>query len=92
MARTEVKLASRPGQRTIATGAPRRLPAVLQRAVDYLGEVWVELKRVDWPTRRELVSSTFVVVFVLLITAIYLGSFDYIFTILVKRWLLQQQP
>ncbi len=91
MARTtEVKLAPRPAQRPMKPAVPRQWPAPIERVIGYLREVWVELNRVDWPTRRELVSSTIVVVIVLLVMAIYLGSFDWIYTVLVKRFLLQQ--
>jgi preprotein translocase subunit SecE len=91
MARTtEVKLAPRPAQRAVKAAVPRQWPAPIQRVADYLREVWIELNRVDWPTRKELVSSTIVVVVLLLVMSFYLGSFDYIYTVLVKRFLLQQ--
>jgi len=91
MARTtEVKLAPRPVQRPAKAAVPRQWPAPIQRVVDYLREVWIELNRVDWPSRKELISSTIVVVVVVLLMAVYLGFFDYIYTVLVKRFLLQQ--
>ena len=94
MARTtEVKPAPRPAPRPAGQKPqpPRRQwPAPIERVIGYLREVWVELNRVDWPTRRELVSSTIVVVIVLLAMSIYLGFFDYLYTVLVKRFLLQQ--
>ncbi len=91
MARTtEVKLAPRPAQRPMKPAIPRQWPAPIERVTGYLREVWVELNRVDWPTRRELVSSTIVVVIVLLALSLYLGFFDYVYTVLVKRFLLQQ--
>lgn len=91
MARTtDMKLAPRSAQRAVRPAAPRRLPAIFQTGVGYLREVWTELNRVDWPSRRELISSTFIVVFVLVITAAYLGLFDYIYTVAIKRWLLPQ--
>jgi preprotein translocase subunit SecE len=91
MARTtEVKMAVRPAQRPVKVAVPRQWPAVVQRVADYLREVWIELNRVNWPTRRELVSSTVVVVVVLVVMAVFLGSFDYVYTVLVKRFLLQQ--
>jgi preprotein translocase subunit SecE len=89
MARTtDVKVGSRPAPRPVREGAPRRLPAVVQRVPDYLREVNIELRRVDWPTRTELVRMSIVVLVVLLLLALYLGAFDYVFTVVVKRWLL----
>ncbi len=94
MARTtEVKVAPRPAQRPAGQKPQpprRRWPAPVERVIGYLREVWTELNRVDWPSRKELISSTIVVVVVILVMAAYLGSFDYIYTVLVKRFLLQQ--
>jgi len=93
MARTtEAKPGSRPMQRQVRAAAPRRWPAFIERIIGYLREVWVELNRVDWPSRRELISMTIVVVVVLTVMAIYLGIFDYIYTVLVKRVLLPPSP
>ncbi|MGH2400596.1 MAG: preprotein translocase subunit SecE [bacterium] len=88
MARTEAKLASRP----MKVASPRRMPAFVERIVQYLREVWVELNRVEWPSRREMISMTIVVIIVLLVMAIYLGIFDYIYTVIIKRWLLRLPP
>jgi preprotein translocase subunit SecE len=85
---TDIKVAPRP----VKVAAPRRLPAVVERVVRYLREVWVELNRVEWPSRRELISMTIVVVVVLLVMAIYLGIFDYLYTVLIKQWLLRPAP
>jgi preprotein translocase subunit SecE len=65
------------------------LPAVVERVVTYLREVRIELSRVNWPTRLELTRMSIVVLIVLLVMAIYLGTFDYIYTVVIKRWLLQ---
>jgi preprotein translocase SecE subunit len=91
MARTtEVKLASRPASKPVKAETPRRLPALVERAVTYLREVRVELSRVEWPSRIELIRMSIVVIIVLVLLAVYLGTFDYIYTVVIKRWLLQQ--
>jgi len=66
--------------------------ATAGRIVAYLREVRVELNRVDWPTRTELMRMSLVVLIVLLVVALYLGLFDYIYTVIIKRWLLQPVP
>ncbi|MGH2403987.1 MAG: preprotein translocase subunit SecE [bacterium] len=88
MARTEAKLGPRP----MKVAAPRRMPAVVERVVQYLREVWIELNRVEWPSRREMISMTIVVIIVLLVMSVYLGSFDYMYTVVIKRWLLRLPP
>jgi preprotein translocase subunit SecE len=91
MARTQdVKLASRPAAKPVKVEAPRRLPAVVDRVSTYLREVRVEMSRVEWPTRTELIRMSIVVLVVLLVVAVYLGLCDYIYTVVIKRWLLQQ--
>jgi len=51
--------------------------------------VWAELKRVDWPSRPELIASTIVVVAVLLAMALYLGAWDALFTWVFSRVLVR---
>ena len=57
-----------------------RGPAIWERLARYAREVWAELKRVDWPSRPELVASTIVVVAVLGVLSAYLGAWDAFFT------------
>jgi preprotein translocase SecE subunit len=91
MARTsDVKLATRPAPKPARADTPRRVPAIVERAIAYLREVRIELSRVDWPSRVELIRMSFVVLFVLLLMSLYLGLFDYVYTVVIKRWLLQQ--
>lgn len=51
---------------------------------DYIKETRAELKHVSWPTRRQAAIFTVVVIVISLVTAAYLGAFDYIFTTLLK--------
>lgn len=46
------------------------------RATNFLTEVWAELKKVTWPTRRETYAATLVVIVVTGIVALYLGLVD----------------
>jgi len=92
MARTEVKVESRPAQRSArppAQRVPRQWPPFVDRIVTYLREVFVEMKRVDWPSRREATSATIVVVIVLTLMAFYLFAFDSLYTAMFKKWLLR---
>ena len=42
----------------------------------FLREVKVELKKVSWPSRREISGSTGVVIVTVIIVAVYLGILD----------------
>jgi preprotein translocase subunit SecE len=46
----------------------------------FLREVRLELKKVDWPNRRELVSYTTVVLVTLVVLTSYVFGLDYAFT------------
>ncbi len=51
---------------------------------NYFKEVRAEMKHVSWPTRRQAITYTFVVIAVSLGTAVYLGLWDYLFAEIVK--------
>jgi preprotein translocase subunit SecE len=53
---------------------------VLKRIVDYLKNVYLELRKVTWPTRNELVSSTVVVIIVSVFVAVVIFILDTVFT------------
>jgi preprotein translocase subunit SecE len=46
---------------------------------DFLAEVMVELKKSSWPTRKELIDSTFVVIVTVLILGIFVALADLVF-------------
>lgn len=46
----------------------------------FISEVRVELSKVDWPTRNEVVKLTLIVLLVSGILGFYVGGLDYIFT------------
>ncbi len=86
---TEANVNQQPARVAPRPVGERRFPAVWDRAERYLREVWAELKRVDWPSRPELIASTIVVVAVLLAMALYLGAWDALFTWIFTRVLVR---
>jgi len=61
-----------------------KVKAPFQSLVQFVTEAWFELKRVVWPTREEAQSFTAVVIIAVTIVAIWVGSLDWICTILVS--------
>ncbi|GIW40130.1 MAG: hypothetical protein KatS3mg076_0707 [Candidatus Binatia bacterium] len=61
-----------------------RAREVVPRSVTFLQEAWAELKKVHWPSRREVVSSTVVVLVLVFVVALFLGLVDYAATQLVR--------
>ena len=56
--------------------------------IDYIKETRNELRHVSWPTRRQAVVFTVIVILVSLATAFFLGFFDYIFSLILEKFLL----
>jgi preprotein translocase subunit SecE len=48
----------------------------IQKVTRFLKEVRFELKRVTWPSRKETIAGTAVVLVIVLITASFLGIVD----------------
>jgi preprotein translocase subunit SecE len=49
----------------------------VQIAMQFLKESRMELKKVKWPTRKELLASTVVVIVLVLIVSFFLGLIDF---------------
>lgn len=49
-----------------------------EQSVQFLREVRTELKKVVWPTKKQTISSTSVVLILVVIVSAYLGVVDYI--------------
>ena len=48
----------------------------IQKVTQFLKEVRFELKRVTWPSRKEMIAGTLVVLTIVLIAAFFLGIVD----------------
>lgn len=49
---------------------------MLKKIADFFQEVKLELKKVVFPTRKEVIGSTWVVIITVLISAFFLGLVD----------------
>lgn len=72
------KSKSRPSSSSVTVSA--REP---NRVIKYFNETRAELRRVTWPTREETKNLTMIIVAATVAMAIFLGSLDYIFQIVV---------
>ncbi len=52
--------------------------------IDYVKETKGELKHVSWPTRRQAIAFTVLVIVASIATAVFLGAFDFLFSVLLK--------
>ena len=46
----------------------------------FIRQIIVELRKVIWPTRKELIAYTTVVIVFVIFMAAIIGAFDYVFT------------
>jgi preprotein translocase subunit SecE len=47
-----------------------------------------ELRHVNWPTRKEAIRLTMIVIGIALGLAVFLGAFDYLFSYLIKTFII----
>ncbi len=60
-----------------------KLNNLFHKLVNFVKEARAELKKVTWPNRKQLISSTIVVIITVAIVAVFLGVVDLIFSRLV---------
>jgi preprotein translocase subunit SecE len=61
---------------------------MIKKIINFLKEVQIELKKVNWPTRQETIRYTLIVVTVSFVIAAFLGALDFVFTFLLERFIL----
>ena len=59
----------------------------LSSAVQFLNESKAELKKVKWPTRKELMATTIMVIIFVLIMACFLGGIDFFINLCISTFL-----
>ena len=59
-----------------------------QKIVGFLKEVKLEMKKVNWPTRKETVRYTLIVIGLSVAVAAFLGTLDFVFNTLLTRFIL----
>jgi preprotein translocase subunit SecE len=64
-----------------------KIKLIMNRARQFLSEAKAELKKVTWPTQKQAMASTAVVLVIVAIMAIYLGLIDFALAKIVK-WIL----
>jgi preprotein translocase subunit SecE len=61
------------------------MAASVQKIFQFIKETRFELKRVTWPSRKETVAGTVVVLVIVLIVAFFLGIVDMGLSTVIKR-------
>ncbi len=54
----------------------------------YIKETKGEMRHVNWPTRRQTMALTAIVIAMSLVAGLYLGLFDFVFNLLLKEFVI----
>lgn len=65
------------------------LSSLPQKLVIFLKEVYLELRRVTWPSRQDTIKYTLIVIGFTLAMAMFLGGLDFIFYLLLENYILK---
>jgi preprotein translocase subunit SecE len=60
----------------VSTSTVKPKTNFIQAAIQFLREVKIELKKVTWPSRKQTIGSTAVVIALVLIISMFLGAVD----------------
>ncbi len=65
------------------------MPNFILKIINFLKEVKTELKKVTWPTKKEVIRYTVIILGTSLFVAVLLGGFDLIFQEILERFILK---
>ena len=80
----EKKMNAAPAKAVTAVKKDDTKPGFFKRVAKWFREMKSELKKVVWPTRKQLINNTIVSVVVMLISALGVWGFDQIARLLVQ--------
>ncbi len=61
----------------------------IQKSKTFFKEVYVELRKTNWLSRREVLRYTLIVLAVSIVVAVILGGLDFVFSELLKMYILK---
>ena len=61
----------------------------MQTILTFLIEAKAELSRVNWPSQKQIIQYTLLVIVISLGMAVFLGGLDFFFSFLVERYLIK---
>ncbi|OGZ70293.1 MAG: preprotein translocase subunit SecE [Candidatus Staskawiczbacteria bacterium RIFCSPHIGHO2_12_FULL_38_11] len=61
----------------------------IQKSQTFFKEVYVELRKTNWLSRREVLRYTLIVLAVTIVVAAILGGLDFVFSELLKKFILK---
>jgi len=62
---------------------------ITQKISLFFKEVWVEMRRVSWLSRKDIFRYTLIVLGITIVAAAFLGGLDFLFTSIIKMFVLK---
>jgi len=60
------------------------MPKIGSSPIEFFKEVKIELKKVSWPSKQEVIKMTFIVLGVSAVVSLFISSLDFLFTKLME--------
>lgn len=60
----------------------------MNRFINYVKDTRGELIHVSWPSRKQAIIFTGIVIIVSILTSMYLGFFDYVLSLILQKFVL----
>lgn len=62
---------------------------MFKKVLQFFQEAKVELSNVNWPSKKQIISYTILVVAVSVAVALFLGGWDWIFSYILKTYIIK---
>lgn len=59
----------------------------MKKLIDFIGEAKAELMKVNWPTKKQTMNYTLIIIAVSVVVALFLGGLDYVFSGVLKKFI-----
>ncbi len=57
----------------------------MNKAIEFIKEAYIELRKVTWPSKQEVINYTITVIFISIAVAVFLGALDMGFSSVIER-------
>jgi len=59
----------------------------MKKTIDFIREAKAELMKVNWPTKKQTMNYTLIIIGVSIVVALFLGGLDYVFSGILKKFI-----
>ena len=92
MAKEKAEKTAAPAKNNAAAKKSKKKENIFKRIARPFREMAAELKKVTWPTKKELTSYCLSVLAVVVVMAVVVGLMDWLVSTVVQQWLTKDLP